>query len=78
MECIQAETYWRIFNAHGVALEGRIGRRKKKGVGPGCGGKRAKGSGAERCWLHLGNMGSAGDEVSGGRAGDEVSGGRLV
>eukprot|EP00957_Ditylum_brightwellii_P087386 6651980-Ditylum_brightwellii.AAC.1 len=78
MECIRTEMYWKIFNARGVALEGRIGKQKKKGVGPGCGRKHMKGSGAERHWLHPDAMGLAGDEVSGGGASDEVSGGRLV
>eukprot|EP00957_Ditylum_brightwellii_P002654 204428-Ditylum_brightwellii.AAC.1 len=68
MERIWTETHWRIFNACGVALEGRIGWQKKKGVGPGCGRKHVKGSGAERCWHHPDAMGSAGDEVSGGGA----------
>eukprot|EP00957_Ditylum_brightwellii_P106670 8137779-Ditylum_brightwellii.AAC.1 len=63
MERIRAETYWRIFDARSVALEGRIGWQKKKGVGPGRGRKRMKGS--------------AGDEVSGGGAGDEESASRL-
>eukprot|EP00957_Ditylum_brightwellii_P135634 10343134-Ditylum_brightwellii.AAC.1 len=52
MERICTETYWQIFDAHGVALEGRIGRQKKKGVGPGQGGKCVKKSGTERRWLH--------------------------
>ena len=76
MEHIWTETYWRIFNARGVALEGRIGRRKKKGVGPGRGRKRVKGGGAERRWFHPDAMALALDEVSGGGAGDEVSGSR--
>eukprot|EP00957_Ditylum_brightwellii_P188908 14380040-Ditylum_brightwellii.AAC.1 len=76
MERIWTETYWRIFNAHGVALEGRIGRWKKKGVGLGRGRKCVKGSGADRCWFHPDAMALAGDEVSGGGAGDEVIGGR--
>eukprot|EP00957_Ditylum_brightwellii_P016083 1211547-Ditylum_brightwellii.AAC.1 len=71
MERIQTETYWRICNARGVALEGKIGRWEKKGVGPGCGGKRVKGSGAERRWFHPDDMALALDEVSGGGAGDE-------
>eukprot|EP00957_Ditylum_brightwellii_P173205 13185485-Ditylum_brightwellii.AAC.1 len=66
MERIRTETYWQIFNARGVALEGRIGRWKKKGVGPGRGGKHVKKSVAERRWLHPDARGSAGDEVSGG------------
>eukprot|EP00957_Ditylum_brightwellii_P079394 6036703-Ditylum_brightwellii.AAC.1 len=45
MERIRTQTYWRIFNARSVALEGRIGRQKKKGVGPGRSGKCMKGSG---------------------------------
>eukprot|EP00957_Ditylum_brightwellii_P019195 1447494-Ditylum_brightwellii.AAC.1 len=68
MEHICTETYWGISNARGVVLEGRIGQWKKKGVGPGCGGKHMKKSGAERCWLHPDARGSAGDEVSGGGA----------
>eukprot|EP00957_Ditylum_brightwellii_P167217 12729681-Ditylum_brightwellii.AAC.1 len=71
MERIWTEMYWRIFNARGVALEGRIGRWKKKGVGLGRGGKRMKGSGAERRWFHPDVMALALDEVSGGGAGDE-------
>eukprot|EP00957_Ditylum_brightwellii_P139882 10659573-Ditylum_brightwellii.AAC.1 len=67
MERIRTETYWRILNARGVALEGKIGWQKKKGVGLGCCGKRMKGGGVERCWLHPDAIGSAGDEVSGGR-----------
>eukprot|EP00957_Ditylum_brightwellii_P156691 11926260-Ditylum_brightwellii.AAC.1 len=39
MEQIRNETYMQIYNAHGVALEGCIGRRKRKGVGPGRGGE---------------------------------------
>eukprot|EP00957_Ditylum_brightwellii_P083397 6339117-Ditylum_brightwellii.AAC.2 len=54
MEYIWTETYWRIFNARGVALEGIIGGRKKKGVGPGRGRNCVKGSGAETVsYTHL-------------------------
>eukprot|EP00957_Ditylum_brightwellii_P085940 6537943-Ditylum_brightwellii.AAC.1 len=73
MKHICTETYWQIFNAHSVALEGRIGQWKKKGVGPGCCRKRVKNSGTERYWLHPDARGSADDGVS-GSAGDGVSG----
>eukprot|EP00957_Ditylum_brightwellii_P165181 12576433-Ditylum_brightwellii.AAC.1 len=66
MECIYTETYWRIFNAHCVVLEGRIGQQKKKRVVPDCGRKHMKKSDTERRWLHPDARGSAGDEVSGG------------
>eukprot|EP00957_Ditylum_brightwellii_P012194 921301-Ditylum_brightwellii.AAC.1 len=69
MEHICTETYWRIFNARGVALEGRIGQWKKKGVGPSHSRKHVKKSGTERHWLHPDARGSAGDGVS-GSAGD--------
>ena len=36
---IRNETYMCIYMACGVALKGRTGRRKKRGVGPGRGGK---------------------------------------
>eukprot|EP00957_Ditylum_brightwellii_P146170 11129592-Ditylum_brightwellii.AAC.1 len=62
MERIWTETYWRIFNAHGVAFEGSIGGQKKNGVGPGRGGKRVKGSDAERRWFHPDAMALALDE----------------
>eukprot|EP00957_Ditylum_brightwellii_P078957 6003990-Ditylum_brightwellii.AAC.1 len=78
MEHIQTQTYWQIFNDCSVALEGRIGRWKKKGVGPGCCGKHMKKSDTERRWLHPDAIGSAGDEVSVGGASDEVSMGDLM
>eukprot|EP00957_Ditylum_brightwellii_P152384 11600958-Ditylum_brightwellii.AAC.2 len=39
MEQIRNKTYMQIYNACGIALEGCIGRRKRKGVGPGRGGE---------------------------------------
>eukprot|EP00957_Ditylum_brightwellii_P086147 6554909-Ditylum_brightwellii.AAC.1 len=35
MEQIRNETYMQIYDARGVALEGCIGRRKRKGIGQG-------------------------------------------
>eukprot|EP00957_Ditylum_brightwellii_P193931 14768950-Ditylum_brightwellii.AAC.1 len=72
MEHIYTETYWQIFNACGVALEGRIGQQKKKGVGPGCSGKGMKKSVTERRWLHPDARGSASDGVSGSAGGGLV------
>eukprot|EP00957_Ditylum_brightwellii_P033173 2513657-Ditylum_brightwellii.AAC.1 len=51
--CIHNETYMRIYMACGVALEGRMGRRKKKGVGPGCRGKQERSTTvSKRRWIH--------------------------
>eukprot|EP00957_Ditylum_brightwellii_P137887 10513126-Ditylum_brightwellii.AAC.1 len=50
---IRNETYMRIYMARGVALEGRTGRRKKRGVGPGRGGKQERNATARaRRWIH--------------------------
>eukprot|EP00957_Ditylum_brightwellii_P183252 13958622-Ditylum_brightwellii.AAC.1 len=52
MEQIRNETYMQIYNARGIALQGCIGRRKRKGVGPGRREEHKRSKYYEKRWVH--------------------------